>query len=103
MLDAYHTNPSPIKCKARDAYYAKLSPIKKRVLDAYHKHPSPVKQRALDAYKANPSPIKQWALEGYYKEHDLSKGKKRQIYKEKCVKILDKRCISRLVTCSILL
>ena len=82
MLDAYHANPSPIKRKARDAYHANPSPIKQRVLDAYHRHPSPVKQRALGAYKANPSPIKRRALEAYYKEHDLNKGKKRQLYKK---------------------
>ena len=101
MRDAYHTNPSPIKRKARDTYHAKPSPVKRRVLDAYHKHPSPAKRRALDAYRVNPSHIKRRALETYYKEHDLNKGKKRQMYKENCVKILDKRRISRLVACSI--
>ena len=80
--DAYSSNPSPIKHRARSAYHANPSPIKQRVLGAYHRHPSPVKHRALDAYKANPSPIKRRALEAYYKEHDLNKGKKRQLYKK---------------------
>ena len=116
VRDAYHANPSPVKRKARDAYLANPSPIKKRVLDAYHvnpspikrralnayhRHPSPVKQRVLHAYRANPSPIKRRALEAYYKEHDLNKGKRRQLYKQNCAKILDKRRISRLVARSV--
>ena len=103
VKSAYHANPSPIKRRVKSAYHANPSPIKRRVLDAYHRHPSPVKQRALSAYKANPSPIKRQALEAYYKEHDLNKGKKRQLYKDNQsrIKKLDKRRISKLVACSI--
>ena len=101
MLDAYHTNPSPIKRKYRDAYHTNPSPTKRRVLNAYHRHPSHIKQRALDAYRNNPSPTKQRALKTYYKEHDLNKGKKREIYKLNRVKILDKHHINKLVVCSI--
>ena len=57
--------------------------------------------RVLGAYTANPSPIKRHALEAYYKEHDLNKGRKRQLFKENRVIILDKHRIRRLVACSV--
>ena len=101
VLQAYHNNPSPAKQRMLDAYYANPSPIKRKAMDAYKTNPSPIKQRAMDAYKANPSPVKWRALQAYYREHELNKKKRRQVYEDNRTKILDKRHISKLVAWSV--
>ena len=40
-------------------------------------------------------------LNAYYSRHDLNKAKRRQMYKQNKGKILDKRPIAALITCSI--
>ena len=52
--------------------------------------------------KVNPSPVKRRASEAYYKEHEANKRKRRQLYKDNHVHVLDKRRISKLVACSVL-
>ena len=70
-------------------------------MNTYKINPSLIKRRASDAYKANPSVVKQQALQAYYKEHELNKKKRRELYKTDCAKILDKHHISKLVACSV--
>ena len=52
----------------------------------YHKHASSIKNHVLNAY---------------YSKHDLNKAKQRQMYKQNKGKILDKRRIAALISCSI--
>ena len=99
-LKNYYINPSPIRKRALDAYYSNPS-VKKRTLEAYHSNPSPFKRRAYDSYHSNPSPVKRRVLDAYYKHHELNKCKQRQMYRDKRDKLLDKRHIAALVSCSI--